>query len=130
MSRWSALAGLMGAVLLAAACSDALNPEHRAPVAPAFSHTGTTGGIALDQQNGALGEAGSVLIKGFDPTNPHRGSTILATFYWVGSTNIIDSVTDHLTVTGFPRVGNKYTLVVTASALNGAESARFNIGAL
>jgi len=67
--------------------------------------------IALDQWNGTFGESGTVLIKGFNPTNPHLGDAIVATFYWVGATNIIDSVTDHLNPVGFPRVGNTYRLV-------------------
>jgi hypothetical protein len=49
------------------------------------------------------------MLKGFNPTNPHRGNAIVATFFWHGSTNIITSVTDHLT-DGTP-VGNPYTLV-------------------
>ena len=122
------LPALLATAWLAVGCSDSLPPGPQSPGAPEFSHTGS-GGIALDQHNGALGEAGTVLIKGFDPTNPHRGSTIIATFYWVGSTNIIDSVTDHLTVTGFPPVGNRYALVeyVTAGGLSMATYVATNV---
>src|SRR5229473_6678789 len=61
-----------------------------------------------------------MLIKGFNPTNPHLGDAIVATFLWLGSTNIIDSVTDVLTTTPYSPVGNKYTLVgyVTAGGVS------------
>src|SRR2546426_3898715 len=52
------------------------------------------------QSNGTLSTfpSGTTrIIKGFNPTNPHLGDAIIATFFWLGSTNIIDSVTDHLT---------------------------------
>ena len=67
--------------------------------------------IALDQFNGTFGESGRILIKGFNPTNPHVGDAIVATFFWVGSTNIIESVTDHINAVGFPPVGNTYQLI-------------------
>ena len=67
--------------------------------------------IALDRFNGTFGESGTVLIKGFNPTNPHVGDAVVATFYWVGSTNVIQSVTDHINTVGFPPVGNTYKLV-------------------
>ncbi len=51
------------------------------------------------------------LIKGFNPQNPHVGDAIVATFFWVGSTNIITSVTDHLTDVPHTPVGNQYTLL-------------------
>jgi len=122
------LPALLATAWLAVGCSDSLPPGPQSPGAPEFSHTGSDG-IALDQHNGSLGEAGPVLIKGFDPTNPHHGSTIIATFYWVGSTNIIDSVTDHLTTPGFPPVGNRYTLVeyVTAGGFSMATYVATNV---
>ena len=67
--------------------------------------------IALDQFNGTFGESGNILIKGFNPTNPHVGDAVVATFFWVGSTNIIDSVTDHINAVGFPPVHNKFQLI-------------------
>jgi len=74
-------------------------------------------GIALDQQNGALLNSPSTFIrKGFNPTNPRLGSTIIATFYWLGSTNIIPTVFDHL-ADGTP-VGNTYRLVANVTADN------------
>jgi len=69
------------------------------------------GGITLDQKNSALFESGTVLTKGFNPTNPHVGDAIIATFLWRSSTttNIIDSVVDRLS--NMTRVGNTYTRV-------------------
>ena len=72
--------------------------------------------VALDQINGTFGEDGRVLIKGFNSTNPHLGDAIVATFYWFGSTNIIDSVTDHISAVGLPPVGNTYKLVEYTTA--------------
>jgi hypothetical protein len=72
--------------------------------------------ITLDQCIGTFGESGSLLIKGFNPTNPHNGDAIVATFFWLGSTNIIDSVTDVMTTSPYARVGNTYTLVEYVTA--------------
>jgi hypothetical protein len=85
---------------------------------PAFATVANgSSGIALDQQNGTLGASGRLLIKGFNPTNPHRGDAIVATFFWLGSTNIIDSVVDVLTTApSYTPVGNRYTLVEYATA--------------
>jgi PKD repeat protein len=76
------------------------------------------GVIALDRRIGTLNESGRLLIKGFNTINPHRGDAIIATFFWVGATNVnvIDSVTDVLTLPGYPRVGNRYRLVEYSSA--------------
>src|SRR5229473_3197746 len=70
-----------------------------------------------------------MLIKGFNPTNPHLGDAIVATFLWLGSTNIIDSVTDVLTTTPYTPVGNKYTLVeyVTAGGISMATYVATNV---
>jgi hypothetical protein len=65
--------------------------------------------MTVDQVNGAMNATGTAILQGFNPTNPHRGDAIIATFFWTGSTNIITSVGDHLT-DGTP-VGNTYTLV-------------------
>lgn len=68
--------------------------------------------------DGTLNESGSTLEQGFIPTNPHVGDAIIATFFWLGSTNVIDSVTDRLS-DGTP-VGNTYHLVeyVTAGGIS------------
>ena len=68
------------------------------------------GGIALDRESGGLNESGQLLVARFNP-NPHLGDAILATFYWLGSANIVDSVTDVLTDGTSTRVGNHYQLV-------------------
>jgi len=100
--------------LLVVGCNEFVSPERRSP------ERGGPGGIQLDvvgdQNNGTFGESGTMIIKGFNPTNPHRVDAIVATFFWPGSTNIIDSVTDHLTQPGWPTVGNKYTLVEYTTA--------------
>jgi hypothetical protein len=111
---------LLAAALLAGGCGDAAGPERHVPRAPAF---------ALDQNNGTLGESGRVLLKGFDPTNPHRGDAIVATFFWLGSTNIITAVTDHLSDVAATPVGNTYTLVeyVTAGGISMATYVATNV---
>jgi len=120
------LSAFLAAALLATACSESVGPAASKAVGaadsapksfqwtPAFATVanGPSGGIALDQQNGTLGGSGRLLIKGFNPTNPHRGDAIVATFFWLGSTNIIDSVADVLTTApSYTPVGNRYTLV-------------------
>ena len=105
------LPGFLAAALLATACSEAVGPERNSLGAPLFAVGANGGGIALDQMNGTLNQSGTFLIKGFNPTNPHRGDAIIATFFWLGSTNIVDSVTDLLTTTPSTPVGNRYTLV-------------------
>jgi PKD repeat protein len=100
---------LVVAALLAAGCSDALIPSQRATELPSFA-TEAGGSIALWGFNGTLPpQSGTTLGKEFNPENPPLGSTVVATFVWVGSTNVIDSVADFLW-TG-RRVGNRYTLV-------------------
>ncbi len=111
------LSAFLAAALLATACSESIGPADSAHKpfqwTPAFATVANgSSGIALDQQNGTLGESGTLIIKGFNPTNPHRGDAIVATFFWVGSTNIIDSVVDVLTTAPtYTPVGNRYTLV-------------------
>ena len=119
------LSAFLAAALLATACSESAGPAGSEAVGPldsahkpfqwtpAFSTVANgSSGIALDQQNGTLGASGRLIIKGFNPTNPHRGDAIVATFFWVGSSNIIDSVVDVLTTAPtYTPVGNRYTLV-------------------
>jgi hypothetical protein len=71
---------------------------------------------------GTLAESGYHIGKGFEPTNPHLGDAVVATFFWSGP-NTITTVTDHLCDThqnpsGYPGtpVGNVYTLVESVSA--------------
>ena len=111
---------LVAAVLLAA-CSDAVSPARHGLGAPAFA-TAAGAGITLDQMVGTLAESGYHIAKGFEPTNPHLGDAIVATFFWSGP-NTITTVADHLCDTapqpsgyqGTP-VGNTYTLVESVSA--------------
>src|SRR2546427_1987497 len=116
---------LLAVALFAAGCRDAVGPERHAPSGPQFATVATA--PALDQVNGTLGGSGTALLKGFNPTNPHVGDAIIATFFWLGSTNIITSVTDHLT-DGTP-VGNTYTPVefVTADGISMATYVATNV---
>src|SRR5882762_2326237 len=98
---------LVTSALAVMACTETVGPQRGQLGAPSF---------ALDQVNGTFGFSGRVLIKGFNPTNPHVGDAIVATFSWVGSRNIIDSVTDHLNLVGYPRVGNTYKLIEYTTA--------------
>jgi hypothetical protein len=116
------LATFLGVALLATACSEPVGPGNRASssdprlATPSFASTAQLGaGIALDQLNSTLGTNGQLLIKGFNPTNPHRGDAIIATFYWTGAATI-DSVVDVLTTNPYTPVGNRYTLVEKVSA--------------
>ena len=124
MSGRTRLAGLIGVAFLAAACSESAGPNRNALdiAAPQFATVGPiapgSAGITLDQQNGALGYSGTLIRKGFNPTNPHIGDAIVATFYWVGPANIIQSVTDVETDAFFTPVGNTYTLVEQVSSGN------------
>jgi hypothetical protein len=128
--RGPLLAGFFAVALLAAGCSDPVSPARR-PVRAAAVEAAATG-IALDQQNGTFGsgtpfEGGTHIGNGFNPTNPHLGDAIVATFFWRGSTNVITSVTDHL-ANGTP-VGNTYTLVeyVTAGGFSMATYVATNV---
>ena len=116
------LTALLGATLLGLGCSDSVAPERPSLRQPAFD-------VGGDQLNGTLNESGTMLIKGFNPTNPHHGDAIVATFLWLGSSNIIDAVTDVLTTTPYTPVGNKYTLVeyVTAGGVSMATYVATNV---
>src|SRR5438309_1000734 len=109
--RFPVLPALVGAALLAVACTESLGPGRRALRAPQVA-AAVGSGIALDQVNSTMGLSGTILLKGFNSTNPHLGDAIIATFFWVvppdgGST--ITSVTDRLA--DGTTVGNAYTPV-------------------
>ena len=125
-TRITGLAWAVVFVSVVAACTDAVAPPTRRYL-PSFSYS--PNGAALNQVNGTLNENGQVLIKGFNPTNPHHGDAIVATFYWLGSTNIIDNVDDVLTDAFYTPVGNKYTLVeyVTAGGYSMATYVATNV---
>src|SRR5213596_1264071 len=100
----------LAVVLIAIACTESVGPERRNPGVPLFSYSAN--GIALDKETGTLSGSGRLLIKGFNVGNPHHGDAIIATFYWLGSSNIIDSVRDVLTTApSYTPVGNQYHLV-------------------
>jgi hypothetical protein len=121
------LSAFFGAALLATACSE--NPSTAPAVAPIgtplFATAASSPGIALDKFVGTLATSGTLLIKGFNPINPHRGDAIIATFFWVGPANIIDSVFDVVTTAPeYTPVGNRYTLV-ESSTVNGYSMATY-----
>jgi len=108
---------LVGAALFSIHCTDAAGPERQLP-RPLAATAGGGSGIQLDQWNGTIGGQANplMIIKGFNPTNPHVGDAIIATFFWFGTPggvtgNIIDSVTDVLTTAPYTPVGNKYEFV-------------------
>ena len=108
--------------LFVAACSDAVSPGEGRMGAPMFSFSAN--GIQVDTINGAptvngsLNESGTMLAKGFDHGNPTFGDAIIATFYWVGSTNIVDSVIDFVADQNNTRAGNPFHLVEYVTAGN------------
>ena len=109
MKRVALLAG----ALLAVGCGEAIAPnaEPHGSSGPRLDVAAAgTGGIAFDQHGGKLGET-TTIWQDFRPTNPHHGDAIVATFVWVGSTNIITRVYDHLSDAAWTPVGNTYTLV-------------------
>ncbi len=132
-STVTALAGIFGAAVLAAGCREPAPFAPRDRGATAYTSAGTiasdVAAITLDQQNSTLGESGRRFVKGFNPVNPRNGDAIVVTFFWVGSTNIITAVTDHLTNTSWTPVGNTYTLVeyVTAGGISMATYVATNV---
>src|SRR5207245_2574887 len=75
-----------------------------------------------------LGETPTIW-QGFHPTNPHLGDAIVVTFYWIGSTNILTRVYDHLGDANATPVGNTYNLVeyVTAGGISMATYVALNV---
>jgi len=112
----ASLPSLIAIALLGAGCRDAVSPGPHGLMTPTFAVTAGSG-ITLDQQNGTFNDAipwsngGSHVGMGFNPQNPHVGDAIVATFFWVGSTNTITTVTDHLSDAPQTPVGNSYTLI-------------------
>jgi hypothetical protein len=126
-SRIARFTTLIAAALFVAGCQrDVVGPAVGmphfsaavlAPVAP-----GTK--IALDQQNGTLNEQNvDTIAKGFNPTNPHVGDAIVATFFWKGSATIT-SVGDFITDAFHTPVGNTYRLV-ESTTLGGVSMATY-----
>jgi len=115
------LSAAAAAALLSMQCgNDSVAP-------PVAASTAAGSGIQLDQWNADMGNQTNpqIIIKGFNPTNPHVGDAIVATFFWFGAPggvlgNIIDSVTDVLTTAPYTPIGNQYQLVEFVT--NGAVS--------
>src|SRR5437867_10682906 len=110
--------GLVLAGILSVACTDSAGPDHdRGAIgAPSFSYSAS--GITLRTDNGALNYTGRLSRKGFDHRDatgqvihPLPGDAVVATFYWIGAPNIIDSVSDVYTDAQFTSTGNSYHLV-------------------
>ena len=124
-------AGIAATAFLIAACSESVGP--RQPAAPGAADVAAAGaGIVLDKFTGVMGETGIEIGQGFNPTNPHRGDAIVATFFWRGSTNSITKVFDHLSDGdngAATVVGNTYTLVeyVTAGGYSMATYVATNV---
>lgn len=130
------LAAVFAAVLGAVGCNDSLDPTHHHSIPTAgpglLAATSGPSGITLDRAEIALntgtgwGVGETHVGKAFD-VNPHLGDAIVATFFWLGSTNTINTVTDHLE-DGTP-VGNTYTLVdyVTAGGYSMATYVATNV---
>src|SRR5881394_1219506 len=96
------------AVLLLVGCADAAAPNLFGPLEPEFAI------VPSVMPNGQFSAAGSsVIVKGFNPVNPHNGDAIVATFFWSGSVTIT-SVVDR--ETNGRAVGNTYNLVESASS--------------
>ena len=109
---------------LVVGCADAAAPNLFGPLEPEFAI------VPSVSPNGQFSAAGSsVIVKGFNPVNPHLGDAIIATFFWTGSTNIIDSVTDILNDVSSTPVGNQYHLVeyVTADGISMATYVATNV---
>jgi hypothetical protein len=116
MSGWDLMnkrIAFLASFVLVTACSESTGPRRAVERAPA-SAAAAGAGIVLDQVAGVMGETGIEIGQGFNPTNPHRGDAIIATFFWRGSTNTIVRVIDHLSDAmdlEATQVGNTYTLV-------------------
>ena len=111
-THFANVAGLLFSALLLGACRDMATTVR--PAAGLMVSDVQPGPPVLDQRNGTLGFSGTDIRKGFNPTNPHTGDAIIATFIWQGSANVIASVHDELT-DGTP-VGNTYNLVEYTTA--------------
>ena len=113
----SGLPRIIGAALIAAACNDTVSPPGgHSPGGPLFSFS--PNGITFRTDNGAMNYTGRLIRKGFDHRDangqvihPLPGDAVVATFYWIGAPNIIDSVSDVYTDAQFTPIGNSYHLV-------------------
>src|SRR6266480_1865049 len=110
MPRRAGFPRVLAAALIAAACSDVVSPVPPGrPGAPLFD------AAPSGAPNGGLGQSGTFLLARF-ARNPHRGDAVIATFFWLGSTVTVDSVTDFLTDASSTPAGNTYRLVESVAA--------------
>src|SRR5258708_20427768 len=82
----------LAVLILVAACSDGVGPDHSMLGPPHFAATSGSG-IALDQENGVFdavpwGANGDPLGKVFDPLNPHLGESVLPPFFSHATVNL------------------------------------------
>src|SRR5258708_9359165 len=60
---------LVTSALAVIGCTETVGPRRGGPGTPLFSYSAS--GITVNQVNGLMRESGQLLIKGFNPTNPH-----------------------------------------------------------
>src|SRR6266550_2606249 len=118
------IVGVSGLLAVALGCSDSAGPENRSLGGPRFD-------VSAGSVNGTLGET-TLLIKGFDGGNPRQGDAIIATFVWLGSTDVINSVTDVKTTNPYTPIGNKFNRVeyVTSGGISMATYVATNVQAV
>src|SRR5687768_5163333 len=122
MFRRLGISSMLVAVgLVAASCTETAAPGIGQGNGPLFSYS--QNGITLNQCIGTQAQSGTLLIKGFNTDgicstgSPKHGDAVIATFYWVGSTNIIDSVADVMTDSPYSHIeGNTFHLVKYVTA--------------
>lgn len=117
--------GVSGVLAVALGCSESTSPTNRSLGKPRLD-------VTWNSTNGTLGATGNLIIKGFDGGNPRQGDAIVATFVWLGSTDIIDSVTDVETTTPFTPIGNTFHRVeyVTSGGISMATYVATNVKAV
>ena len=119
-------AALAAALLIAGCQRDVVAPTAGLPriSAAALAPVPPGTSVTLDQQNGTLNEQNvTVIAKGFNPTNPHNGDAIVATFFWTGPATIT-SVSDFITDANHTPAGNTYRLVESVT-LGGVSMATY-----
>ena len=119
------IAGVSGLLAVALGCSDSAGPANRTPGGLRFD-------VTAGSVNGTLGQSGTLLIKGFDGGNPRQGDAIIATFVWLGSSDIIASVTDVKTTNPYTPLGNTFNRVeyVTSGGISMATYVATNVQAV
>jgi len=119
------IVGVSGLLAVALGCSESVGPQN-----PSLG--GLRFDVAAGSVNGTLGQSGTLLIKGFDGGNPRQGDAIIATFVWLGSSDIIASVTDVKTTNPYTPLGNTFNRVeyVTSGGVSMATYVATNVQAV